>query len=496
MPAHLQWDADALAVRVDLDAFPDFRNPLQRSASNGALDLDTVFLGANFWRVSYDGNHWSEVEQFEVESGFLSTGRPQVTTAETQMPLLKAQVKGSVTLESSIPHLGFVVEASSDEQFVTERTRAFWSESSTLNLSFYKPGKFYYRFRTVSREQELTDWSETVAFTVFKPTRPLPPTLITQVRSEGLVGEKFALKYSSEAQSTEIEVFNSAGQTVAQYKGTSATLSPTTAGVYHVIAVAKNGYGLKSRPSPLLSITVKDKPVLQLAKAKPQPKRVPTAVSSSAIKAEPPVFYANEGYKKSDLGVYGFLWTMYSGEQVVNQVAEPVATGVGVRGLYWWDHSGVEGLASSEVLSLNKTGGQMALKDFEARYHYRFLTPFPFHLARELQVSLFAGAELYQNSSSYFVDSYDLIDFGTSLEFPVAEHWTMGGELAYGQGSGQSVKYEITGNLNYFFKKSWSLGCGYKVHLFQTESSQVAPMGYLPYREGYTELYTTIDYRF
>jgi hypothetical protein len=167
-----------------------------------------------------------------------------------------------------------------------------------------------------------------------------------------------------------------------------------------------------------------------------------------------------------------------------------------VRGLHWWNHSGVEGLFNSQVLSLNQPGSQTALKDLEARYHYRFFTPFPFGLARELQISLFAGLDINRNSGNDFSNSYDLMTFGTSLEFPVGNRWSTGGEIVYGQGTDGSNKYEITGHLHYYFQNPWSLGFGYKVQVFQAGSATEAPMGYLPYREGYTEGFTTLDYHF
>jgi hypothetical protein len=145
---------------------------------------------------------------------------------------------------------------------------------------------------------------------------------------------------------------------------------------------------------------------------------------------------------------------------------------------------------------VNDTGKQSAsLKDLEVRYHYRFITNFPFHLARELQTTLFAGYETYKNTST-ITASYDLLKFGTSLEFPVSNKWGMGGEFGYGLGSDSSSKLEISGNVNYYFQSAWSLGVGYRVNLFTAGSTKATPTGVLPYREGYTEGFSTLNYHY
>jgi len=114
--------------------------------------------------------------------------------------------------------------------------------------------------------------------------------------------------------------------------------------------------------------------------------------------------------------------------------------------------------------------------------------------SRELQISLFGGNEFYQNAgSSNFSRQYDLWKFGTSLEFPLSNRWTTGGEVVYGIGGDKSTKEEISGHFNYFINRNWSSGAGYRLHLFNAGSTASSP-GYLPYREGYTELYTSLFY--
>ena len=81
---------------------------------------------------------------------------------------------------------------------------------------------------------------------------------------------------------------------------------------------------------------------------------------------------------------------------------------------------------------------------------------------------------------------------GFSLAFPLFRHWDTGGEVLYGFNQLSDQKYEIAGYLDYFFKHNFSFGVGYRVHLFQTNSPDDAPLGPLPYREGYGEGYSVL----
>jgi hypothetical protein len=206
---------------------------------------------------------------------------------------------------------------------------------------------------------------------------------------------------------------------------------------------------------------------------------------------------SNRKYNSSEIDFNGFLWTLYSSEQYYTGEAAPVASGIGVHGYYWGESNGFEGSFKTGAIGLNNSGGgQSALKDFEARYHRRFFTQFPFGWARELQISGFAGYELYRNAGGSFSSQYDLIKIGTTLNFPWAEKWTGGGEFVYGYGLDKSMKFEISGNIGYFFSPNWSLGAGYRLHLFEAGSAASASQAGLPYREGYTEIFSALFYNF
>lgn len=255
------------------------------------------------------------------------------------------------------------------------------------------------------------------------------------------------------------------------------------------------------------------RPVIQqLAKAKPQPapkvekaeapivtkaRSLASPVTESVAKlSETVVRYFNKKYKNTELSLYGFMWILQSTSQVQQKESPPVATGAGLRLMKWWKNSGFEGFLKSEVFGMNDHGREHDVKSLEGRYHYRINTGFPFGLFRELQTSFYGGYEIYRNSAPYFSNRYDLFTVGTLFEFPVAYHWSAGGEYVFGMGQDNTRKYEITGHFKYFWVEEWSLGAGYRLHLLEAGSKEAAPLNTLPYREGYTEGFLTLDYHY
>lgn len=66
----------------------------------------------------------------------------------------------------------------------------------------------------------------------------------------------------------------------------------------------------------------------------------------------------------------------------------------------------------------------------------------------------------------------------------------------YGAGSDQSSKYEVSGFFHYYLDPRWSMGAGYRVHLFQAGTPESSPDGSMPYREGYGEGYSVLRWNY
>lgn len=408
-------------ARIQLSSTENFAAPLEFVSSAGRFNFPKLNSGANYWRVSTAPKTWSAPQKIVVRPHFLAAAAPQLETPVVQVPLFQQTTTIEMKMKAPIPTVGFVAQASLTESFTPETTRTFWSPHENLRLSFYKEGVYFYRFRSVSQKQELSEWSATQKFEVVTPR----------------------------------------------------------------LAEHKTPKRKRARPQPSL--------------AAKEEVREPTSIDTSTILQYPQevsLERRNVKYSDTRISMEGFLWTLQSSQQYYQSQTNPVASGVGVNLLSWWGTHGFESTLKSGIMGLNATGKQTALRDFENRYHYRFVTGFPFNLARELQTSFFVGYEMYRNTGDSFSNQYDLIKFGTSLEFPLAANWSTGGEFVYGMGTEKSNKKEISGHLSYFFNHDWSAGAGYRLHLFEAGSASAAPAGLLPYREGYTEGYSILNYHF
>ena len=511
----LSWfQSEDLLSFIEISDEPKFTRAARSQPAANSFLLKQVFVGDNYWRASQDGKLFSPTETFKVEGRFATEATPKAATAVSQVPLVEASTRAIISLQTAaVEPLGFVVQASHDLQFKNGETMSFWSGKKDVTVSFYKPGAYFYRFKTVTKNRELSTWSQPLAFTVFAPKKPEAPRLASG-KIDVPLNETLFMNWKSSGVSTRVEIYTENGKKIKDFVGLKTQWKSPIAGKFKARAWTVNMYGQESPPSKTIPLNVQAPPQPKLAAVPPKepPKPEPTpqakpaepvrktaAVESTvSIKAPPAdVHFQNDHYNSAEVSVNGFLWTAYSSEQYYNSEANPVASGIGLHGTYWRNHHGVEGSYKSGVLGLNDTGtSQASLKDLEVRYHYRFITSAPWSYSRELQLSVFGGLENYQNSGGSFASQYNLIKFGTSVEFPWSSKWSSGGEFVFGTAADNSQKKEISGHLGYFLNPNWSLGAGYRVHLFDAGSVDTAPKGNLPYREGYGEGYSLLKYHF
>lgn len=491
---------------VELSQVPDMETPTRFDSNSGSMEFTQVYLGNNFWRVSSDGKNWSEIQRFEVRPQFLPGMRPEIVSFASRFPLVGPSASISVDLKVPFEPLGFVAEASTSETFEKGSTRSFWAPTTRLRLSFYKPGRYFYRFRAVTKSQELTEWSEIHPVVVEVPAL-LPGVKLAKRTYMGYLGDEFNVQWSAVegARQYRTIVTNSAGDKIPTLLSRAPKLvfKPKHTDVFKVAVQAVDEYGRLGKQSDFATIRVVEKPkpapIIQSQKPRVENTREPSsAQATSAIKMEQKSSsLLNDRFKHSKLALEGAAWTLQSTEQAYSNRESPIATGVGIRAQHWWNRSGVEASFKTGVFGVNSSGSGLSQKQTELRYHYRFFTGFPWRLARELQISVFGGYELYRSSGGgSFSPQYDLVKFGTSLEFPLWNRWTTGGEILYGQGSDESKKQEISGHLNYYLTRDWSFGAGYRLHLFEAGSLRSSGAGYLPFREGYTELYSTLLFHY
>lgn len=306
---------------------------------------------------------------------------------------------------------------------------------------------------------------------------------------------------------------------VQRVDGGGLSLSFRREGVAYYRARAVNAAGELSVYSAPVRLVVRTAPPPRLARkpapparevaaAAPEPPPVapepvvsaPASLPAPAVSARietPPVLNLNRQYRDSVLQLEGAGLAMYSRAEIARGNEVKAALSASVRDVTWFGSHGVEGRVKSAVLSPVEGGSSTAPFSVEGRYRYRWLLGFnPFPGPEESTVSWLAGFESYRNHGSALMSAhYDLLKTGAAFDFPLWRAMDTGGELLYGQSADRSKKYEIAGHVHFHVKTGWSLGVGYRVHLFEAGGESSSPLG-LPYREGYGEGYSVLRWHY
>lgn len=312
--------------------------------------------------------------------------------------------------------------------------------------------------------------------------RPRPPSLAAIDASSRHSPQRPAPPAPPAIQSSNQDSFQ--GSNRASFRTSDQTMPPLTQELPLVAPRSRSPVNLPTKRTPLRAFS----------SVVSSDSEGPPATSLLATPQAP--LPRNHNYAHSRLSILGLLWSQQSSQQLYQNQTPPVAIGTGVNFLIWNDQSGVEGTLNFTVLGTNAAARQSSSTNAEIRYHYRFSKPLPMRFARELQISAFAGIEMHRNSSDLFANQYDLLKIGTQMTFPILENWSSGGEFVYGAAADLSPKQEVSGFLTYFPSMQWSMKCGYRIHFFEARTASSSPGGLLPYREGYTEGFSAIEYYF
>lgn len=357
-------------------------------------------------------------------------------------PITLDQNGARVTLSASgAPEVqGYIFEMSANKDFPAEQTRAKWKRDGNLELNFTQPGTFFYRVRGANQKTELTTVSEPVEVVV-RPQEIIAPIANDEPKDRR---DRPALKIRKPKVAEE-----------------------------------------RRRPTPLKneSASPVKKQIAQDEQSIPASIRKPSAVASSSTKIAPEE-KTNQGYTSSRIDFETGTFTVFSPDEKDVGRTNPYAYTLGIRSKHWFnERSGFEGIARVKAGNLNETASGINPLDLEARYHYKLHSSW---LGRT-NFSLLGGVEVYRNiGRGYFAQKYDLGKLGFALDFPVGNRWDAGGDVVFGIGADQTKKYEAVGRLNYYFRRRYSLGVGYRLYLLEAGSDQTAPLDY-PYKETWGE---------
>lgn len=504
LPVRLNWTLEGPGKDV---YFQHAKAGFEKAPVTGPIaesyhDVKKVHVGPNQWRLSLDGQNWVEPSTFEVTMGPYTAIAPELIFSESIYVIEDegeaAQIQAKVV--TTEPFKYYIVERSENPNFPKADTRAWWLRGTKFRVSTRSVGSYYFRVRGVNERAELGAFSKNYQIGVRKQDLLVAP-ILARTKIDQFFDQPADLAWSKpmRAKKFEVQFFDKNGKLLRK-KDMSAkefALRVKKPGLYQYRVTAIDAKGRRSPPSAVGKLVLRPRP--EIAKAPKEEERKPAAVNRQATKPPPryPHHQRNVTYPNSKVYLEGSTFTMFSGEQE-GVIGAPFAMTAGLRVRHWFDDHGVDGFLKSKVLAANEEGNLTSPTQVEVRYLHRWFIPFNFlSNIRETQFSLLMGYEMYRNPSGgdYFSPKYDLIKSGFSLEFPLAYNWDTGGEVLYGFGLDNSKKTEISGHINYYLKRQFSFGVGYRVHLFEAGSAAASPLG-LPFREGYGEGYSVLRWHY
>lgn len=485
----------------------EFANPYQFETIGTSFSTREVFLGENYWRVSADNKTWS-TQHFTVNNRLIPTEPPQIKVKVDYLLMFRKHVFASYPIESRVAYMAYMAETSTSPDFNPSLTQSRWIEGGHLQADIYSPGVYYFRVRGINHKMELSRYSDTQKITVLQPEAPSMPRLSDNIL-RGYVDEPVATQWQAPKDSASflLEVRDPTGKVVHknQLHRPNFQFKSSKPGAFTYSVTSINKWGQRSKQAATGGITIMKRVAVQ---PPPPPERKP-AQATSVTKADPLLNYRNTQYASSTFDFEGGGMAMYSSLQVGLDVAAerdlsiPLAGMIHLRARRWYGNNGIDGTIGTKAVNLNQEGEATSPSQLEVRYLHQWKIGFnPFFSFDEMRFTTILGVENYMNpGNTNFSPGYNLAKVGFGLAFPAFTSWDTGGEIVYGLSPGADQKYEVSGFIHYFLKRNWSLGAGYRVHLFISGSEASAPeppagVDRLPYREGYGEGYSVLRYHY
>jgi hypothetical protein len=509
-PIQISWSIKGDSERVygQLSRSSDFKMISDSFTQKAAKKSDyfySIFQGDNFYRLSSDGIHWSQPISFVLESSYLKLSPPQlIFPDENKFYLLGESVQLDAKINKDAAIKATIIETSATPEFHPNTTDVHWVTSGKISMHLNKSQSIYFRTRGVSANYQVTEISAPIKVDIERPALPLAPLSLKLSKSKYVEGENISLVWqrASRASKYEITYLDQFGNILAK-KVSAKTFDRTKTippGAYKVTVASIDRFGRKSTDSMMGSFNIEKKIPLFVAEQKNPPQdrkpatpEEPLISQKSAAKVPE---YLSPISPTQELSILGAAYNMVSRETLARGKTNPTAILVGIQWKKWKGSIGLEAILKSKFSDLSSDEvTSVSPIQAEARIHKRWSMDWnPFDPLARSQMSLFAGYEYYRNSAAeFFAPKYDLIKSGLALEFPAFQKWKTGGEFVYGFGLDQNKKYEISGHVGYYLKRNWSMGVGYRIHLFEAGSAASTPAG-LSYKEGFGEGYSVLKW--
>lgn len=433
--------------------------------ANAEIPISQVYLGENYFQTSSDQINWSPTSKFNVS--FSTSNKPAPSLEFKTEKIDTGKLENTYTINFQVKPKSdhnqfqdFLLEISRSKEFTSGQSEFHKINQSGIQFALNQPQLLYLRVRGIGEKGDLTNFSETKSFQLFEKDFTKPIMILPSL------AEAKALKKKRQLGSVKKQ--NSVEQSDLRKPSQESTETPLQT------QTQSQAMATSSQPS--------------------------SSSENQMVMKEQPFIRDTNNYMfdSSKLMLQGTLLTLFSIDQI-DLDNPPVASNANLTGTFWFDSHGLELSAQTKVA--NSESGQTAkLAPFraEAKYQYRWRPNANFFSRlKRSQISLIVGYEHYRNpGQEIYSEKYNLIKSGIGLLFPAWSSFDTGGEILYGIGTDQSRKYEISGFFSYYLRMNWSLGFGYKVHIFDAGSDETASSLGVPYREGGVEGTTNLRYHY
>lgn len=478
----------------------DFKSNYEHKMFGFDKKIKKVFLGENYWRYKGENESWSDTYNFTVSKEYPAHSKPELHFQDSNLFLIHASVDGIFNISTPYAAMGYVIETSRNGNF-DQDSNVSWQKSKTVKLTLSRTGPIFFRARSVDKDFQLSEWSDTHSFNVSTPPELQP--IVLKVSSNSIrVGESVFVQWTPQSIIKKYRFHVNKGEKKVLSVPLSASSSdwfPKTPGTYSLSVTATDEFG---RDVVSNSESVKVAVPFVLTKA-PEPKtRKPAAEEITLENVEETDISTTVDNSPITLNRYythSFL-TLSTSHMSLKSKALAQQTGdfaqsavLSMDYLYWMNNHGFQAILQKGLIPLSDGVAESDVLIAEGRYRYRFTPADMADFLKSFQFTGFLGYELYKNSKNDFLlSSYSLPKVGATLDYPMFERFVLGGYASYGFKTGM-LRYEYGWDLTYFLRQRMGVGIGSKLSFVEFDLTNEFP-GFTNFRESYTQ--STIMFKY
>lgn len=189
VPVALAWNGAKPEEKVFLQISKEktFSKPWAEREANGKNTVVQEWKpGRNYWRVSRDRKTWTDASQVNVKPTVAVQQNPSIALFKNTVvvhgkgkgPEAQAKLRFQ---DSALPKArGWVLQGSNTPSFAPEKTRTVYVSEPRVDIPLSKPGKYFFRVRSVASAGEISSFSAPAEVTAVKAAAPPAPIRVAK----------------------------------------------------------------------------------------------------------------------------------------------------------------------------------------------------------------------------------------------------------------------------------------------------------------------------